>query len=123
MSVSRTALWIRAAASTSSWSPDGVAERVVDGLEPVEVDEQHAEHAIVPSDAGERLLEPVGEHHAVRQAGERIVGCPVLELGLGACPLGDVLDADDGAADRAVGIAQGAESEMAKPVASYGAGS
>src|SRR6202030_4459863 len=41
---------------------------------------------------------------------------------LGACPFGDVLDADDGAADRAVGIAQGAESEMAKPVATSAPG-
>ena len=100
----------------------GVAEGVVHDLEPVQVDEQHSEQAILPADARERLLEPIGEHQAVRQARERIVGCPVLELGLRACPLGDVLDADDGAADRAVRIAQGAESEMAKSVASTAPG-
>ncbi len=75
-----------------------VAERVVDGLEPVQVDEQHAEHAAVTSDAGERLLEPVGEHHAVRQTGERIVQHLVRELRLEALLFREV--ANDARDDR-----------------------
>ena len=52
---------------------DRVAERVVHRLEAVEVDEEHGEHALPTAHAGECLLEPVGEHHPVRQAGERVV--------------------------------------------------
>ena len=56
-----------------------VAERVVDLLEVVDVDEQdRGERAGVPADALERLLEAVGEQHAVGQAGERIVQRAVL---------------------------------------------
>ena len=78
---------------------DRVTERVVDGLEPVEVDEQHAAHAVAAAArARERLLEPVGEHHPVRQTRERIVQHLVRELGLEALLVGEV--AEDPGDDR-----------------------
>ena len=66
-----------------------VAERVVDDLEVVEVDEQHRDL--------ERLrrrrsasLQALQEERAVRQAGERVVVGLVVELALDALALGDV---------------------------------
>ena len=77
---------------------DRVAERVVDRLEPVEVDVQHAAHAVVAPDAGERLVEPVGEHHPVRQPGQRVVQRLVRELRLELLLVGEI--ADDARDDR-----------------------
>ena len=52
-----------------------VAERVVDRLELVEVDEQHRVHAVgVRARVLERRREPLLEERAVRQAGQRVVG-------------------------------------------------
>ena len=52
-----------------------MAERVVDDLEMVEVDEQHRSAGIGPATtrASQRLLQPVEEEGAVRQACQRIV--------------------------------------------------
>ena len=69
---------------------DRVAERVVHGLEAVQVDEQHAERALVPADPRERLVESVGEHHAVRQARERVVQNLVRELSLEVLLVGEI---------------------------------
>ena len=58
-----------------------MAERVVDGLEAVEVEEEHRGAAArpAPARAAQRLLEPVEEQRAVGQAGERVVQRVVLE--------------------------------------------
>ena len=58
---------------------DRVAERVVDGLEVVDVDEQHGDRRLGQR---ERLLDAVDEQRAVREAGERVVVGLVLELAL-----------------------------------------
>ena len=92
MSVSRTAALDAGRGLDEQLVADRVAERVVDGLEAVEVDEQHAEHAIVASHARERLLEAVGEHDPVGQAGERVVQHLVGELRLEALLVGEVAD-------------------------------
>ena len=61
-----------------------VAERVVDLLEVVHVDEQdRRERARVPAHALERLLQAVGEEAAIRQAGEQVVQRAVLHRVLG----------------------------------------
>ena len=57
-----------------------VAERVVDVLEAVQVDEDDRERAAVAVARGERLLEPVAQQGAVGQAGERVVERVVLVL-------------------------------------------
>ena len=56
----------------------GVAERVVDGLEPVEVDEHHRGLAAVTLAERECLGEPVFQQAAVGKPGERIVVGEVL---------------------------------------------
>ena len=50
-----------------------VAERVVDVLEVVEVDEQRGAGRAVAAVAGEQLLDAVHDQRAVRQAGQRVV--------------------------------------------------
>ena len=60
----------------------GVAERIVDELELVEVGEQHRDGAAVAPAARERALEAVERQRPVRQRGERIVQRAVAYLGL-----------------------------------------
>ena len=59
-----------------------VAERVVDRLEAVEVDEQHADHAVRARRALLRLAQPVQEQRAVGEVGERIVQRAVDRVGM-----------------------------------------
>ena len=51
-----------------------VAERVVDRLEGVEVDEQRRHRFLIQPRPGQRLLDPVEDQGPVRQPGERVVG-------------------------------------------------
>ena len=67
-----------------------VAEVVVDGLEPVEVDEEHRQERRVASGAGQRGFQAVEEQHTVRETGERIVQRAVAEVGLLHLQRGDV---------------------------------
>ena len=76
---------------------DRMAERVVDALEVVEVEAEHGER-LAARHPDERLLHLLAEEHAVREAGERVVARHVLDAGLGADRLGDVLDRRDPAA-------------------------
>ena len=57
--------------------PDGVAERVVDRLEVVDVDEQHRQ---LRARAGERVAHAGDEQRAVRQVGQRVVEGLVAQL-------------------------------------------
>ena len=50
-----------------------VAERVVDFLEAVEIDQQHGEAALIAMRSQDRLLQPVLEQRAIGQIGQRIV--------------------------------------------------
>ena len=76
---------------------DRVAERVVDDLEAVEVEEQHrgAALGVMALRAADRLVEAVDEQHPVRQPGERVVQRVVLQAPLGLAAVGDVGDAAD----------------------------
>ena len=70
---------------------DLVAERVVDHLEPVQVDEADAEPAVPVAGVGRTAgAEPLGEQGAVGQVGQRVVGGLVPEPGLAVAqrPLG-----------------------------------
>ena len=51
----------------------GVADAVVDGLEAVEVDEEHAQLGLAAGRHVERVLEAVEEERAVGQPGQRVV--------------------------------------------------
>ncbi len=87
--------------------PRLVPDRVVDGLEAVEIDEQHGRvpqgHAPVGGPAaGERVLDALGEQGAVGQVRERVVLGVVLQLGLEPDPFGHVPAVEDEAAVMAV---------------------
>ena len=76
--------------------PRAVAEAVVDQLEPVEVEEQHAEAAIgVPPHGRDRAGELFDEVVAIREVGEIVVVSDVVQPGLGPAPCGDVLQLQD----------------------------
>src|SRR5205823_834124 len=79
-----------------------VAERVVDLLEAVEVDEQYAERRAGAFRAGERLVEAVAEERTVGEAREAVVERLSRQLLLELHPLGDVPRVQDDAADPAV---------------------
>ena len=76
---------------------DRVAERVVDGLEAVEVDAQQG-HRLARAAQADRLVQPLAKAHPVRQAGQLVVVRHALDLGNGAPLLGDVVMGRDPAA-------------------------
>ena len=75
----------------------GMAERVVDLLELVEVDEQQRGH-VVAALGRQQAPDLVAEIDAVRQGGEFVVAGQVADPRLGVAPLGDVLEQHHGAA-------------------------
>ena len=77
----------------------GVAQRVVDGLEVVEVEEDHGRRALLAAGAGDRLADLLGEHRAVREPGDGVVERLMCELGLERLPLADVARVEQDAAD------------------------
>src|SRR6185503_6765925 len=56
------------------------AKRVVDGLEPLDIQDEHAEPALRCARSGELLFEPFLEQGGIRQAGERVVIREKFEL-------------------------------------------
>ena len=68
-----------------------VAERVVDHLEAVEVEEQHRHVALLAARGHDRLVEAVLHEAPVGQPGERVVVRHVVDGALGVEALGDVL--------------------------------
>ncbi len=68
-----------------------VAERVVDGLEAVEVEEEHGELRAVAVRLRDGLLDAVAQQHAVGQPRERVVVRHVRDALLGELALGDVI--------------------------------
>ena len=85
-----------------------VAERVVDLLEAVEIDQQQREALAVAALARERVLDAVAQQHAVGETGERIVMRHVGDLVGAALALGDV---GEGAQETAVRQRDGAHLE------------
>jgi len=79
----------RCATSISSLS-DAVPERVVDHLEAVEVDEQHADVPVVAARVDQCLLQAQFQRQAVRQFGQRVVVRQEVDAFLGTLALGDV---------------------------------
>jgi hypothetical protein len=62
--------------------PDGMAQSVVHGLEPVEIEAEHGE-GFVARQPGQRSFHLLMEQHAVRQAGQPIMTGHVGDLRLG----------------------------------------
>ncbi len=73
----------------------GVAERVVDELEAVEVEEEDRAGLVVAGREPDRALQLLGEASTVEQAGQGVVVGEVLELALRALAVGDVHDVGD----------------------------
>ena len=100
MSPGRTMPVSRSATATSVAVARVVPDGVVDGLEPVEVDEQHG-HALVRAPAHRQRLADAVEQASARfgQPGELVVEREAHELLFGALALGDVtrrrLELDD----------------------------
>ncbi len=98
-----------------------VADGVVDGLEAVEVDEEHGRAAVGGTAAGQGLLDALGEQRAVGQVGERVVLGVVLQLRLEAHAFGHVPAVEDQAA--VVAVDRRLDIEPASPaLGSAGAG-
>ena len=70
---------------------DRVAERVVDGLEVIQVKEQHGALVTATFAAGQGLVQLVEQQAAVRQAGQRVVGGLVFDELRREVLLGDIL--------------------------------
>ncbi len=75
----------------------GMAEAVVDRLEVVEVDEDHAHRRLLAGRAGERVADAIGEERAVGEARDGIVEGLVRELVLEELALADVAAVEDDA--------------------------
>ena len=65
----------------------GVAERVIDRLEVVEIDEQGSERCLVAAGAHHQLFDAIQDQSPVWQSGQRVVGRQKRELVLTACKL------------------------------------
>ena len=93
----------------------GVTKAVVDGLEVVEVDEQHRHPHPLAQRSRHRVAHALIEQRPVGEVGHRIVEGLVGELLLERFALGDVAAVEHDPADRAVGEQVGVEDlEMAK---------
>ena len=75
-----------------------MSQRVVDGLELVEVEHHDGDGAAVPLQALARFFEPRIEFRAVGKSRQHVMPRQVDDLGLRAPPLGDVFDDGDPAA-------------------------
>src|SRR6266850_2808019 len=92
--------------------PDFVAEVVIDGLEVVQVDKGNRHHLVVTTRRCNRMTQPVLERIAVRQAGQGVVRCLVLQFRLIALALAYVARKDQ---DRVVpmeGYRRGGQLDM-----------
>ena len=74
---------------------DQMAQGIVDDLEPVEVQEQHRQDARSAIEPVERVLQPVHQHVAVGDPGERVGRRPVLQKDVRLLALRDVADGSD----------------------------
>ena len=93
---------------------DGVTEPVVDGLEVVQVEEDHRDPGSGAPEAGERMLHAILEQCAVREPGEPVVESLVMELLQEPDALGHVADVQQDPVDQRIGEAVvGDELEMA----------
>ena len=80
-----------------------VAQAVVHDLEVVDVEHHQADRRVGRART-QRVLQPLDEHHAVRQLGQRIVACAVRELGFDAAVLADVVRGADELDALALGV-------------------
>ena len=86
-----------------------MAERVVDILETIEIDAQQRREAFVPIGARNRLVEPIVQQQAIRQAGQRvIIGLTYQTPLIGAAQFDIALQLDIHVAQIGIGLLQAA---------------
>ncbi len=68
----------------------GMAKRVVDGLELVEIEVVNRQHFLAMNALAQRLLQPLVQQHAIGEIGKRVVVGHVFDLDLGSPLLGDI---------------------------------
>ena len=97
MSAGRTWCWMRRATCDQELVAGAVAQRVVDQLEAVEVEEHHREAALRVGAGSARSPAPgmLVEARAVGQAGQAVVEGDVVQPRLGVAARGDVLHLQD----------------------------
>ena len=93
---------------SSTRSPVGVAEGVVDDLEVVEVQEHDRDARPLRLLTRHRVLDAVAEQRAVREQRQRIVQRHAHQLLLHALAVGDVAQVEQPAADRRLSVHVGA---------------
>ena len=71
-----------------------MAQRVVDHLEAVEVEEQHPDHPVVARPPVQRVGQPFQQERPVGEAGQLVVEGPLLQLGCYLHTLGHVAGID-----------------------------
>src|SRR5690606_331598 len=98
-----------------------VAEAVVDHLEAVQVQHHHCVAAPFPGAAGDGVGQSVVEQYAVRQAGQGVVKCVVLQLALDLLALGDVAGDADVAGETAFLVQHRGEAEYGRKGAAVAA--
>ena len=97
-----------------------MAERVVDGLEVVEVDEEECGRRLPAPPPGQAVVDPVGEQQSVGEAGERVVERLVARLGLEVLALGHVVEHEEDLAAAGRGQWREHRLEPAAPIAGGG---
>ena len=102
MSPARSASCSRVATRLQERVADGVAQRVVDLLEAVQVEQTQGQRGGLARRGHQALLEPVVQHGAVGQAGERVVQSLVLQRRLRLRPGAHVAARSDQAAHRGI---------------------
>ena len=78
---------------------DAMAERIVDRLEVVEIDEQHDDRIGVGTDHPQRVIHTVEKQRPVRESGQFVVERPVTQLSFQIALLGHITDRGDPAVD------------------------
>jgi hypothetical protein len=86
-----------------------MAERVVDDLEAVEIDEQDRQFGFIAVRPLHCLVQPVAQQQSVRQTGERIVVRLMVELIVRPAQLGDIREHADVVGDAALAVIHGTD--------------
>src|SRR5207237_10015800 len=68
----------------------GMAERIVDRLEAVEVEEEHGAAMLAPNSAHQRIVERAAKGLAIGQPGQRVLTRKAIELDFRLAHLGEV---------------------------------
>ncbi|HRH28702.1 MAG TPA: hypothetical protein PKV17_07975, partial [Aquabacterium sp.] len=92
----------------------GVSQAVVDGLEVVQVDEDHAHQRLMSARQVHGMVQPLMDHGAVGQLGQGVVVGHARQARLGLLELGDVGQHADKVRGVALVVAHGADRQLGR---------